>query len=110
MSSNKSKLVSEDGEVDENIFNLKDNQPMIKKAVVSRGKPKKICWNKESKNKQRETYRKRSILSLRKQKLATQKWEKKVSNTYSIKSLWQCNGDLGFNFQSYTLSRLGKSL
>lgn len=48
-------------------------------------------------------------MSLRKQKLATQKLEKEASNTYIIKVLWQCNRNLGFNSQANILSKPGKS-
>lgn len=83
---------------------------MTKEAVASQSKPKEICWNKKSENKLRKTYGKASILSLKRQKLATQKLEKEASNTYSIKALWQHNRNLGFNSQANTLSRPGKSL
>lgn len=42
MSANKLKLKSKDSEVNKNIFDLKDNQPMTKKAVISQNVLKKI--------------------------------------------------------------------
>ena len=81
MSANESKLESENDEVDEDIFDLEDDLPMTKEAIASQGKLKEIHWNKEGKNKLRGAYGKGSILSLRRQKLATQKLEKEVSNT-----------------------------
>ena len=110
MSANESESESEDGEVDEDIFDLEDDQPMTKEAVASQGEPKEIRWNKEGENKLRGAYGKGSISSLRRQKLATQKLEKEASNTYSIKALWQRNRDLGFNSQANTPSRPGESL
>lgn len=70
ISANKSELKSEDSEVDENIFDFEDDQPITKEAVASQGKPKEICQNKKGENKLKKVYRKGSILSLKKQKLA----------------------------------------
>lgn len=42
ISANKSESETEDSEVDEDVFDLEDNQPMTKEAVASQGKPKKI--------------------------------------------------------------------
>ncbi len=108
MSANESESESEDGEVDEDVFDLEDDQPMTKEAVTSQGASKKIFWNKEGENKLRGASGKGSISSLRRQKL-TQKLEKEASNTYSIKALWQRNRGLGFNSQANTPSRPGKS-
>lgn len=43
MSANKSESKTKDSEVDENIFDLENDQPMTKKGVASQGKPKEIC-------------------------------------------------------------------
>lgn len=44
---------------------------MTKEVIVSQSKLKKICWNKKNKNKLKKADRKKLILSLRQQKLAT---------------------------------------
>lgn len=49
---------------------------------------KKICWNKKRKNKLKDRYRKGSILSAKKQKLAIEKLEKEIFKTYNIKAFW----------------------
>lgn len=109
MSANESESESEDGEMDETISDLEDDQPMTKEAVASQGAPKTIQWNKEGENKLRGMYGRGSISTLRRKKLATQNLEKEASNTYIIKALWQFNHDLGFNSQANSPSRLGES-
>lgn len=49
---------------------------------------KEISWNKKRENKLKDIYRKESILSVRRQKLAAKKLEKEASKTYNIKALW----------------------
>lgn len=61
---------------------------------------KEICWNKKGENKLRGIYRRRSVLSAKRQKLAIKKLEKKISKTYNIKVLWQRNYDLNLNFKA----------
>lgn len=53
ISANESESESEDGEVDEDVFDLEDDQPMTKKPVASQGAPKQIRWNNEGENKLR---------------------------------------------------------
>lgn len=58
-----------------------------------------------------DIYRKKSILSAKKQKLVAKKLEKETSKTYNIKALQQCNCNLGLNFKANTpASKLVKSL
>lgn len=50
----------------------------------------------------RDIYRRRSVLSARRQKLAIKKLEKETFKTCNIKALWQHNRDLSLNFKANT--------
>lgn len=86
-----------------------------KVAVFLQPVTKKICQNKERKNKLKNIHRRGSVLLARKKKLAIKKLaikklEKKAFKTNNIKTLQQCNCNLGFNFKVNTLAfKLAKS-
>ena len=74
-----------------------DFESKTKAAILFQSVTKEICWNKEEENRLRDIYGRGSILSARRQKLATEKLKKKASKTYNIKALWQHNCKLGLN-------------
>lgn len=74
-----------------------DFESKIKAAIPLQSVTKEICWNKEGENKLRGIYRRGSISSARRQKLATEKLKKEVSKTYNIKILWQRHYDVDLN-------------
>lgn len=91
--------------------NKPDFKSRTKAAVFFQPITKEIYLNKKRENKLRNIYKRRSVLSARKQKLATKKLEKKASKTYNIKALWQRNRDLYLNFKANNpVSELAESL
>ena len=62
-----------------------DIESRTKVAVPLQPVTKEIYWNKEGENKLRGIYRRGSVSSARRQKLAAEKLEKKASKTYNIK-------------------------
>lgn len=56
-------------------------------AILFQPVTKDIYLNKEGENKLRGIYKKKSVLSAKKQKLTVEKLKKEASKTYNIKAL-----------------------